>query len=55
MDSEEAEFIWDQLGDVSLEKRKIPKYSHISIDLGYSVFNVCMKCYQDAVKKYRNS
>lgn len=48
MDSEEAEFIWDQLPEVPLNKRKIEKFLHMS-DLGYKVLNICMECYQGAI------
>lgn len=53
-DSEEMEFIWDQLPDISLEERKNEKYIHMS-DLGYKILNVCMECYQNAFKNYQNS
>ena len=51
MDSEEVEFIWDQLPEIPLDKRKIEKFLHIS-DLGYKVLNISMDCYQKALKKY---
>lgn len=54
MDSEEMEYVWDQFPEASIEARKIPKYSHMT-DLGFSVLNVCMDCYQKALKKYENS
>ena len=46
-DSEEAEFIWDQLPNISFEERKKENITHMS-DLGYKVLNVCMKCYKKA-------
>lgn len=54
MDSEEMEYIWDQFGEASIEARKSPMYSHMT-DLGFLVLNVCMDCYQKALKKYQNS
>ena len=51
MDSEEVEFIWDQLPEIPLDKRKIEKFLHMS-DLGYKILNICMDCYQKALKKY---
>ena len=50
-DSEETEFIWDQLPNISLEERKNEKFLHMS-NLGYKVLNVCMECYQKAIKKF---
>ncbi len=52
INSEELEFIWDQLPDISMEERKNEKFSHIT-DLGYKVLNVCMKCYQKALSSHR--
>ena len=54
LDSEEAEFIWDQLPEIAMDERDQDKFLHMS-DLGYKVLNVCMDCYQKAVKKYQNS
>jgi len=54
MDSEEMEYVWDEFTEPNMEARKIPKYSHMT-DLGYSVLNTCMDCYQKALKKYENS
>ena len=51
MDSEEVGFIWDQLPEIPLDKRKIEKFLHMS-DLGYKVLNINMDCYQKAHKKY---
>ena len=52
MDSEQAEFIWDQLPKIGMDKRNIKKFSHMT-DLGFKVLNVCMDCYQKALNSYR--
>ena len=51
IESEKAEFIWDQLPNTPLLKRKQDKFLHMT-DLGYKVLNICKECYQKALKKY---
>lgn len=48
LDSEDLEFIYDELGEKS--KPKVPPYIHLT-DLDYNILNICKSCWNQASMK----
>lgn len=54
MNPEDARYVCDELGEPNPDSRKVLEYSHIT-NLDYRVLNICLDCYQKALKKPLNT